>query len=69
MVPLAGMLVDAGADVDARDKDNETPLHIAFRNNRLDVAQFLLKSGADMVAMNNRGEIPFQLAPRVTATE
>jgi ankyrin repeat protein len=65
---FAGILVDGGADVNARDKNHETPLHIAFRNDRLDIAQCLLKSGADIVAKNNKGEIPFQLAPRLTAT-
>ena len=43
---FAEILVDGGADVNARDKAHETPLHIAFRNNRLDIAQCLLKSGA-----------------------
>ena len=68
MVPFAGMLVDAGADVNVRDRNHETPLHIAYRNYRLDIAQCLLKWGADTVAKNNRGEMPFQLAPRVMAT-
>jgi ankyrin repeat protein len=64
-----GILVEGGADVNARGKDHETPLHIAYRNNRLDIVRFLLKSGADMGAKNNRGETPFQLAPRLTGTE
>ena len=66
---LVGILVDGGAEVNARDKDDETPMHIAFRNNRLDIAQCLLNRGADIFAENNRGEVPFQLAPRVMVTE
>lgn len=65
---LVGILVDGGAEVNARDKDHETPLHTAYRNNRLDIAKRLLAKGADKDAKNNRGDIPIQLTPRSTAT-
>ncbi|KAH9055012.1 ankyrin repeat protein [Lactarius vividus] len=65
---FARILVDGGADVDARDKDQETPLHMAYRKNRPDIAQCLLMRGADRDAKNNKGETPSQLAPRLTAT-
>jgi ankyrin repeat protein len=42
---FAEILVDGGAYVNARDKDGETPLHMAYRNNRLEIAQYLLRSG------------------------
>ena len=61
---LVGMLVDSGADMDARDKDNETPLHTAFRNDRLDIAERLIEKRADEGAKNNKGETPIQLAPQ-----
>ena len=61
---FVGILVDGGADVNARDKDNETPLHAAFRNNRVDIVERLIKARADYGANNNKGETPIQLAPQ-----
>ena len=66
---FAEILVDGGADVNARDKAHDTPLHIAYRNNSLDIAQRLLKSGADICTKNNRGETPVQLVPGPRSTE
>jgi ankyrin repeat protein len=57
-IRFAEILVDGGAYINARDKDGETPLHMAYRNNRLEIAQYLVKSG------NDKGETPFQLAPQ-----
>jgi ankyrin repeat protein len=65
---LVGILVDGGADVNARDNDHETPLHTAYRNNRLDIVERLLKKSADKGAKNNKGETPIQLAPQPMAT-
>jgi ankyrin repeat protein len=61
---FVGILVDGGANVDARDKDHETPLHTAYRNNRHEIADRLLWKGADQGAKNNKGETPIQLAPQ-----
>ena len=60
---LVWLLVDGGADVNSRDKDHETPLHMAHRNNRIDIARRLIIRGADNSAKNNKGEIPIQLVP------
>ena len=66
---LVGKLVDGGADVNARDEDHETPLHTAYRNNRLDIAKRLIQKRANQGALNDKGETPIQLAPRLAATE
>ena len=66
---LVGILVDGGADIDARDKDHETPLHTAYRNKRFDTVKRLRERWADEDVKNNKGETPLQLAPHPAVTE
>lgn len=49
---IAQMLIDAGAEVDARGEDGtgETPLHWTASNDDADVAQVLIAAGADIEA-------------------
>lgn len=54
-VACVRLLADAGANVNARDKDGNTPLHETFLS---DVEEELLKLGADVNARNNDGETP-----------
>lgn len=46
-------LLDAGADVNARNKSGETPAHIVARIDADDVFQLLLEYGADIYIRNN----------------
>ena len=48
-------MAEAGANVNARDNDGNTPLHETFLT---DVEEELLKLGADVNARNNNGETP-----------
>ena len=50
------------AEVNAKDGNGQTPLHVAARNNSLEVAELLISSGAEVNAKDNRGETPLHLA-------
>ncbi len=54
-VECVRLLAQAGANVNARDNDGNTPLHETFLT---DVEEELLKLGADVNARNNDGETP-----------
>src|SRR5262249_34228549 len=54
-VECVRLLAEAGADVNAHDKDGNTPLHGIFLT---DVEEELLKLGADVNARNKEGETP-----------
>ena len=55
---IVDLLVEAGADVHATDVKGNTPLHLAGRHSNGEVAQALLAHGADMEALNTKGEAP-----------
>jgi ankyrin repeat protein len=56
-------LLDHGAEVDARDQGNNTPLQKACeRNSTLSVVKLLLERGASRTATNNDGETALDLA-------
>jgi ankyrin repeat protein len=54
-VECVRLLAEAGANVNARDKSGNTPLHETFLT---DVEEELLKLGADVNARNDDGETP-----------
>ena len=54
-VECVRLLAQAGANVNARDNDGNTPLHETFLT---DVEEELLKLGANVNARNNDGETP-----------
>jgi ankyrin repeat protein len=54
-VECVRLLVQAGADVNARDNKGNTPLHETYLT---DVEEELLKLGADVNARNSNGETP-----------
>ena len=52
------LLLEFGADIEARDDHGDTPLHIAAIRPALEVANVLLASGAEVNARNHNGHSP-----------
>lgn len=50
------LLIELGADVNAVNKDNITSLHIAVKNNMIDIAKILIKAGSTIGIKNVKGE-------------
>ncbi len=59
---LVRPLLLAGADVKARDNDNNTPLHEAAWFNKPHVIELLIMAGADMNAKDKKGNTPLAKA-------
>ena len=57
-------LLDCGADVNARDDEDWTPLHLAAENGRLDFVQMLLEHSAAINAPADGGETPLHWASK-----
>lgn len=56
---IVRQLVARGADLSARDKNGDTPLHIAVVNSAV-ATEVLLKAGAKIGVLNNSNETPMQ---------
>jgi hypothetical protein len=66
--PLKALLA-AGADVNARDKEDNTPLHMAAYADKSENARLLLEAGADADAKSAGGRTPLSLARKSRADE
>lgn len=55
-------LLDRGADINARDADNRSPLMLAVTHSRTKVVELLLAHGADANAADRSGTTPLQAA-------
>lgn len=65
-VGIIRLLIEAGADIHAQDKNGATPLHRAVRTRCADAVACLLAAGADASIRNKPGSTPFHLAVQNT---
>ena len=61
---IAGLLLRASANPNARAYDGSTPLHAAAEHGRLEIVRALLDHGASTKAMSDAGETPLHAAAR-----
>jgi ankyrin repeat protein len=65
-IAMIRLLLKAGADIHAQDKNGATPLHRAVRTRCAGVVQCLLDAGSDATIRNKPGSTPFHLAVQNT---
>ena len=65
-VAMIRLLLKAGADIHAQDKNGATPLHRAVRTRCAAAVNCLLDAGSDATVRNKPGSTPFHLAVQNT---
>ena len=55
-------LIQRGAEVNSRDKDDSLPIHDACRRGNLDTVKFLINKGSDFTSTNKFGRTPLHVA-------
>jgi Ankyrin repeats (3 copies)/Ankyrin repeat len=61
-VEVVNLLLEKGAEVNARAKDGATPLHLAVKRGHVSVAKLLFTKGANLTAKDTEGNTPVHLA-------
>ncbi len=61
-LPLTGLLISLGADIDAPNAQLETPLHAVINNGQDAVARVLIERGADLSRKDVTGNTPLHAA-------
>ena len=55
-------LINHGANVNEKDKDGSTPLHLAAWNGKLECCEFLINHGVNVNEKDSDGNTPLHLA-------
>jgi cytohesin len=61
-IDALAVMIELGADINARADKNITPLHWAIRNNQYDKIKWLMDAGADLNAQTTAGWTPLHYA-------
>ncbi|KAF4465810.1 ankyrin repeat [Fusarium albosuccineum] len=61
---LVQTLLGGGCDLDARDRNWNTPLHLAVMRDNVNIVERLLDAGANPELVNHHGDFPHDLARR-----
>jgi ankyrin repeat protein len=56
---VASFLISKGAQIQARDKDGQTPIHLVITE---EIARMLIKRGGDVTSKDNYGRMPLHYA-------
>jgi ankyrin repeat protein len=59
---ILGKRTRQGANIDPKNNDGDTPLHNASSKGHLAIVKVLVRSGADMLAVNDYGNLPIHVA-------
>ena len=62
MLRLLKEMIARGANIEIRNEDDETPLHIAAKSGNREALDILLRAGASMSALDCDGRTPIQVA-------
>ena len=68
-INMVMLLVESGAQIDAKDSMNDTPLHASVRMGRFPIVKYLVEHGAGIDARNERNENAFDIAKRLGRIE
>ncbi|HMF02281.1 MAG TPA: ankyrin repeat domain-containing protein, partial [Terriglobia bacterium] len=66
-VEVVKMILDAGADINAVNEQENTAVHLAAQRGSDKVVQYLVSRGARLDLKNKQGKTPAEVAPRRTA--
>jgi ankyrin repeat protein len=62
-IEMAKLLISKGANVNAKDKAGNTPVHKFISDSNKPIVELLIQNGADVYATNENGETPLHIAP------
>lgn len=61
-IEIVKMLLDRGANIDAKNQYGRTPLHNAIENKKMEITELLLNRGANINVKSNDGITPLHIA-------